>query len=107
MNLIHDVASARYNSTNAPRLEVPSQAQAEDRRDYLVARGLILTSVSGLLSVVAAICTTMIERGTAWRYSWLTACIVFAVLMTVEIFELCSTIGQHAPQRRTVPNRRS
>jgi hypothetical protein len=108
MNLIHDVSSISYNSTDAPRPgEARSQGQAENRGDYLVARGLLLTSLSGLLAVVAAICTTMIERGTVWRYSWLAACIVFAVLMTVEIFEVCSTIGHHAPQHRTVPDRRS
>lgn len=108
MNLIHDIPSVG-SSNIGPRLSdarIPNRNLAEERRDHLVANGLLFTSLSGLLAVVAAICTTMIERRTIWRYSWLAACIVFALLMTAGIFTVCSTIGRQTPQHRTVPDRR-
>ena len=110
MNLIHDVPSVGCGNTDAPRpgdTRIQDQNLDESRRDRLVANGLLFISLAGLLAVVAAICTTMIEWGTVWRYSWLAACIVFAVLMTAGVFKVGATIGLHTPQPRTVLDRRS
>jgi fatty acid desaturase len=110
MKLIDDVPSVGYSKTDAQQpgqVTTSEQHLAENRRDHSVANKLLFIALTGLLAVFAAICTTMIERGTVWRYSWLAACIVFAILMTTGIFEVGSTIGHQAPQRRTIPNRRS
>ena len=110
MNLIHNVPSVGCSNTGAPQpgdTRIQDQSLIESRRDRLVVNELLFISLSGLPAVVAAICTTLIERGRVWRHSWLAACIVLAVLTAAGIFKVGSTIGLHTPQPRTVLDQRS
>ncbi|HTD16965.1 MAG TPA: hypothetical protein VK673_17415 [Chthoniobacterales bacterium] len=66
----------------------------DGQRDHSVIGKLVFTSLTGLLAVVSAICTTMIELGAAWRYSWLAICILLAALMLVGIISVGAAIGK-------------
>ena len=88
MNLIHDVPFVGYGNTGALRpSDTRSQDQhlAENRRDHLVANGLLFTSLSGLLAVVAAICTTSDDSSwTRKRFRYLLNEDAMATEKTVE-----------------------
>jgi len=74
---------------------------SDDQRDHIVTGRLVFTSLTGLLAVFSAICTTMIELGSAWRYSWLAICILLTVSMLVGICSVGAAIGkQQSPELR-------
>jgi hypothetical protein len=71
----------------------PRSINGESQGDSRVTHELLFTALTGLLAVLSAIFTTMIELGQIWRYAWLAVCILFAVLMLLGIFGICSAIS--------------
>jgi hypothetical protein len=105
MNLLSDPVSVSELKpsvslfVNSPR---SGRGFVDHRRDRLVTNRLLITALAGLLAVSSAICTTMIELGALWRYSWLGICIGFAV-MFVGIFGVASAIGKQEPEEVPAP----
>jgi len=75
--------------------------------DSRVTNQLLFTALTGLLAVLSAIFTTMIELGDAWRYSWLAVCILSAVLMLIGIFGIYSAIDLAPISCRLLPQPKS
>lgn len=102
-----------HGSENRSAIFYSSAAQksrsffSDDQRDHIVTGRLVFTSLTGLLAVFSAICTTMIELGSAWRYSWLAICILLTVSMLIGICSVGAAIGkQESQQLRAAVTRR-
>jgi hypothetical protein len=65
-------------------------ADASHERD--VVQKMIFTTFMGLIAIIAAFLTTILELTVFWRNVWLTVCITFAILMFVGIFQFCAHI---------------
>jgi hypothetical protein len=65
-------------------------ADAAHERD--VVQKMIFTTFTGLIAVIAAFFTTILQLSIFWRNLWLTVCIAFAVLMFAGIFQFCGHI---------------
>jgi hypothetical protein len=60
----------------------------EALHDRQVLRKMMFTVLAGIIMVLAAIFTTVLELPTLWRYLWLGVCVVFFLLMFAGVAAL-------------------
>jgi hypothetical protein len=94
MNLIQSQRSENQSVVLDSLAQKHGRLFRDGQRDHSVTGKLVFISLTGLLAVVSAICTTMIELGASWRYSWLAMCILLAASMLVGIFSVGAAIGK-------------
>jgi hypothetical protein len=79
-------------ATADEKSEVRARTLADAAHEREVTKNMLFTSSMGLVAIITAILTTVLELTVFWRNVWLTICIVFAVLMFVGIFQFCGHI---------------
>jgi hypothetical protein len=102
MNFLRDtsfVTASFYPSVaKAVAFQIPATQLSESRirmgvdclNDCQVLQKMTLfTAVMGLVAIISAIFTTVLEFPAFWRTSWLAICIAFTVLMFVGVFAFC------------------
>jgi hypothetical protein len=68
---------------------------------------LCFTTLSGLLSFVAAMFTTMLPLSAGWRYFWLVICVVtFGLCVSCDVLFILSYKTCKPGDRYSVPNRK-
>jgi hypothetical protein len=77
-----------------PGADAESRARllADASHEREVVQKMLFTSVTGVIAIIAALFTTILELTVFWRNVWLTICITFAVLMFAGIFQFCTHI---------------
>ena len=65
---------------------------ADTSHDGEVFKNMLFTGAVGIIAIIAAFFTTILELPIFWRNLWLTICIAFAVLMFAGIFQFCTHI---------------
>ena len=65
---------------------------ADTSHEREVVRNMLFTTVMGLIAIVTAVFTTVLELTVFWRNLWLAICVTFAVLMFAGIFQFCTHI---------------
>jgi len=83
---------ARFKDKSAVLPAGSSHRSRSISGDNRVTGRLLFTALTGLLAGIAAIFTTMVQRGETWRYSWLAVCILSASLLLIGIFGIYSAI---------------
>jgi hypothetical protein len=80
-----------------------SQARllADAAHEREVGKNMLFTTIMGLAAIVAAFMTTILDLTIFWRNTWLTVCIVFAVLMFAGIFQFCGHIDSSTEAKIT------
>jgi uncharacterized membrane protein len=101
-------ASFYPSVTKAVAFQIPATQLSESRtrmgvdclNDRQVFQTMMLfTAVVGLIAIISALFTTVLEFPVLWRTSWLAICIAFAVLMFVGVFAFCFASSGIAEQR--------
>src|SRR5262249_25619094 len=72
--------------------ETRARLLAGESHEREVLQKIIFTSVMGVIAIIAAFFTTILELTIFWRNVWLTITITFAVLMFAGIFRFCANI---------------
>lgn len=73
-------------------IEAHARLLADATHEREVVQKMVFTSVMGVIAIVAAFFTTILELTIFWRNVWLTITITFAVLMFAGIFRFCTNI---------------
>jgi hypothetical protein len=55
----------------------------------ILQKSMLSIAVAGLIAIISALFTMVLEFPVFWRTSWLAICIAFVVLMFVAMFAFC------------------
>jgi hypothetical protein len=101
-------ASFYPNVAKAIAFQIPAAQISESRTrmgvDCLNGREVLqkimsFTAVMGLVAIVSAIFTMVLEFPVLWRTSWFAICIAFAVVTFVGVFVFCFASNRITKQR--------
>jgi hypothetical protein len=102
MNAQPDPSLGESGPSRATASQAPAQADensesharllADSAHEHEVVQKMLFTTFMGLIAIITALFTTVLELTIFWRNLWLAACITFAVLMFAGIFQFCGHI---------------
>ena len=84
-----DVKASKVTRAHSPRVGAVVLPDTVAREKAVMAR-LILAALSGLISALAAICTTVIYSTVlGWRNFWLAVCVAGFVALVAFLWKVC------------------